>query len=127
MKISLFLTISAIGSIAFGTVMFLMPALAFNGLGITVTPQTVSLLQGMGGLIIGLGALNFLGRHFTEVRMLNVVLLTNILTHTLGLLADIFGVLNGALQIGQMAPVELTHLFIGTGSLIYLVRLKRRV
>ncbi|MDF2431258.1 MAG: hypothetical protein JWP44_889 [Mucilaginibacter sp.] len=127
MKASVFLTISAIGSVAFGAVMFLMPGLAAGGLGIALTPQTGSLLQGMGGLIIGLGAINFLARHFTEFRMLRVILITNVLTHTLGLLADVFGVLNGALQIQQMAPVELTHLFIGIGSLIYLLRLKHQV
>ncbi|MDB5023573.1 MAG: hypothetical protein JWP78_1328 [Mucilaginibacter sp.] len=127
MKVSAFLTISAIGSVAFGAVMFLMPALAAGGLGLSLTPQTGSLLQGMGGLIIGLGAINFLARHFTDRGMLRVILLTNIITHTLGLLADVFGALNGALQIRQMAPVELTHLFIGIGSLIYLVRLRPQV
>jgi hypothetical protein len=127
MKLPVFLTISAVGSFAFGAMMFFMPGFAARLLGIACTLQTGSLLQGMGGLIIGLGAINFLGRHFTEVRMLRVVLLTNVLTHTLGLLADIFGALNGALQIRQMAPVELTHLFIGIGSLIYLLKLRRQV
>jgi hypothetical protein len=125
MKVSVFLTISAIGSFAFGAMMFLIPGFAAQLLGIAFTPQTGSLLQGMGGLIIGVSAMNFFVRNFTDHNVLRAILLTNIITNVLGLLTDVFGVTNGVLLISKMAPVELTHLFIGIGSQIYLLRLKR--
>jgi hypothetical protein len=125
MKLSVFLTISAVGSFAFGAMMFFIPAFAGRLLGIAYTPQTGSLLQGMGGLIIGFGAVNFFVRNFNDANIPRVILLTNIITNTLGLLADVFGVVNGALLANKMAPVEVTHLFIGIGSLIYLLRIKR--
>jgi hypothetical protein len=125
MKLSVFLTISAIGSFAFGAMMFLVPSFAAQLLGITFTPQTDSLLQGMGGLIIGIGAINLFARNFTDRYILRAILLTNIITNILGLLADVFGVSNGALLTSKIVPVELTHLFIGIGSLIYLLQLKR--
>jgi hypothetical protein len=126
MKLPVFLTISAIGSFAFGAMMFFMPGFAGQLLGIAFTPQTNSLLQGMGGLIIGFGAVNFFVRNFNDANILRVILLTNIITNTLGLLADVFGVVNGALLTNKMAPVEVIHLFIGIGSLIYLLRLRRK-
>ncbi|MEJ7682407.1 MAG: hypothetical protein WKG06_32055 [Segetibacter sp.] len=59
MKRSSFLLISAILSFVFGAMMFFVPTFAAKFLEIASTPQTVSVLRGMGGLIIGSGAINF--------------------------------------------------------------------
>lgn len=124
MKRSGFLLISAILSFVFGGMMFFVPAFAAKFLDIASTPQTVSVLRGMGGLIIGSGAINFLLRNQNDIAALKGLLLTNIITHLLGISADIWGVLDGALTTSKIAPVELTHLFVGIGSLICLLRLK---
>ncbi|MBA3649274.1 MAG: hypothetical protein H0W62_12120 [Chitinophagales bacterium] len=47
------------------------------------------------------------------------------ITHALGLSADLWGVVDGALTISNMALVEITHLFVGIGSLIYYAGLKK--
>jgi hypothetical protein len=47
----------------------------------------------------------------------SAVLLTNVVTHALGISADIWGVLDGALETSKIAAVEITHLFIGGGAL----------
>lgn len=125
MKRSAFLLIAAILSFVFGAMMFFIPALAAKLLGIAATPETASVLRGMGGLIIGSGTINFLVRNFTDIPTLKAVLLTNIITHLLGLTADIWGILDGVLTVSNMLPVELTHIFVGAGSLIYLLRLKK--
>lgn len=124
MKRSGFLLISAILSFVFGAMMFFVPAFAANFLDIASTPQIVSVLRGMGGLIIGSGAINFFLRNQNDIGALKGLLLTNIITHLLGISADIWGVLDGALTTSKIAPVELTHLFVGIGSLICLLRLK---
>lgn len=126
MKISVFLLISAIGAFAFGCMMFFIPGFAANLLAITSTAGTISVLRGMGGLIIGSAAINFFVRNTTDADTLRAVLWTNIITHTLGLSADMWGVFDGVLTVSKMLPVEMTHLFVGIGSLIYLVRLKMK-
>lgn len=123
MKRSTFLLITAVLSFAFGAMMFFVPGFAAGFLDIATTPQTVSVLRGMGGLIIGSGAINYFLRDQNNTDVIKSLLLTNIITHVLGLSADIWGILDGALTIGKMAPVEITHLFVGFGSLIYLLRL----
>jgi hypothetical protein len=124
MKRSAFLLISALGSFGFGALMFFGPSVASLGLGITASPETGSVLRGMGGLIMGLGTMNLLARQARDEYTFRMVFLTNIITHTLGLLADLWGVSDGVLKIAKMAPVELTHLFIGLGSLYYWLKIR---
>jgi hypothetical protein len=124
MKRSTFLLISSILSFAFGILMFLLPGLAAKSLGIVSTHETTSLLRGMGGLIIGSGAVIFLLRNNKDTGTLKVLLITNIITHLLGLSADIWGVADGVLTTSKIVPVEMTHLFVGIGSFICLLKLK---
>ncbi len=124
MKRSNFLLVSAILSFTFGVMMFFVPALGAKLLNIAPTPGTTSVLRGLGGLIIGSGAINFLLRNQNDIATLKALLLANIITHLLGISADLWGVLDGALETSKIAPVEITHLFVGIGSLIYLLKLK---
>ncbi|MGI8952936.1 MAG: hypothetical protein ACR2FN_15295 [Chitinophagaceae bacterium] len=124
MKRSTFLLISAILSFAFGAMMFFIPAFAATLLGMSFTPETAALLHGMGGLIIGSGAINFFLRNQNNTDAIKGLLLTNIITHLLGISADVWSVIDGAVTASKIAPVEITHLFIGIGSLHYLLKLK---
>ncbi len=124
MKRSIFLLVTAFASFAFGAMMFFIPNFAAGFLAIQATPQTLSVLRGMGGLILGSGAINYFLRNQDNSKVLAALLFTNIITHLLGLSADIWGVIDGTLTIKKMAPVEITHLFVGIGSLIYYLRLK---
>lgn len=124
MKRSLFLLIAALGSLVFGAMMFFLPTVAAGFLGIDTALPTISVVRGMGGLIIGSGAINYFLRNEYNVQVLKGLLLTNIITHLFGLSADIWGIADDVLTISKMAPVELTHLFIGIGSLIYYLQLK---
>ena len=124
MKRSTFLLISSILAFVFGIMMFFLPGLAAKFLGILSTPGAMSLLRGMGGLIIGSGAINFLLRNYQDTNALKALLIANIVTHLLGLSADILGVLDGVLTTLKIVPVEMTHLFVGAGSFICLLKLK---
>lgn len=123
MKRSTFLLIAAILSFVFGAMMFFAPAIGAK-IGLAATPETESVLRGLGGLIIGSGTINLLLRNQIDINALRGLLLANIITHLLGILADVWGVSDGVLPIAKIAPVEITHLFIGIGSLIYMLRLK---
>ncbi len=103
--------------------MFFAPAFAAGFLDMAASPQTLAVMRGLGGLIIGSGAINYFLRNQDNAVVVRGLLLANIITHSLGLLADIWGVADGALSLTKFAPVELTHLFVGIGSLIYLLKL----
>ena len=125
MKLSFFLLVTAVLSFAFGAMMFFVPSFAADFLAMGTNIETLSALHGMGGLIIGSGLINFLLRNQNQVSVLKSLLITNIITHLLGIAADIWGVVDGALTMSRILPVELTHLFIGFGSLIYWLNLTK--
>ena len=105
--------------------MFFLPSFATYLLGIDYTKGTAALLRGMGGLIIGTGTMNLLFRNSMNGVTVRALLLTNIITHLFGLSADIWGIADNALTFTKMVPVEITHIFIGMGSLLYLGRMSR--
>lgn len=125
MKRSNFLLISALLSFVFGTMLFFIPQIGAKAFGMTFTPQIGALLRGMGGLIIGSAAINFLLRYIVEPAALKALFLTNIITHIFGIAADFWGLYDGALRLSNILPVQITHLFIGGGSLLYLLRLQK--
>ena len=124
---SRFLLISGILSFIFGAMMFFVPSFGAQSIGISLAPESLSLIRGMGGLIIGSGAINFLMRNNSNSESIKALLLTNIITHIFGMGADIFGLMDGVLVLSKIAPVQITHLFIGVGSLIYLTTLSKAI
>ena len=119
MKRSQFLLVTALLSFMFGFLLFFGPAAPARMWGIPHDPLTVSLLRGLGGLIIGFGMINFLLRGQADARVYKAVLWTNIITNLFGLAADLLGVSAGTLNLTKMAPVELTHAFIIIGSFFF--------
>jgi hypothetical protein len=125
MKRSSFLLISAILTLVFGALMFFIPDLATQSLDMIQSPATGSVLRGMGGLIIGSGTINLFLRDSENSDSLKALLLANVITHTLGLLANVWGIADGAITICKIAPFEI-NLFVGIGSFIYLLQLRRK-
>ena len=123
MNRSFFLLICSALSFVFGCILFMLPRFASQLLGLTIDIETLSVIRGMGGLIIGNGFTNLLLRKSLDVPIIKSVLIINMITHLLGLLADAWGIYDGALSFIQIIPVELTHLFIGSGSLFYYLQL----
>jgi uncharacterized membrane protein len=124
MKRSSFLFISAILTLVFGALLFFIPTLSTQSLDMIYSPETGSVLRSMGGLIIGSGTINLFLRDSDNHPSLKALLLANIITHTFGLLANVWGLADGAITICKIAPFEI-NLFVGIGSLIYLLQLKR--
>jgi hypothetical protein len=124
MKRSSFLFISAILTLVFGALLFFIPTLSTQSLDMIYSPETGSVLRSMGGLIIGSGTINLFLRDSENNHSLKALLLANIITHTFGLLANIWGLADGAITICKIAPFEI-NLFVGIGSVIYLLQLRR--
>jgi len=108
----------------FGTLMFFLPRTAAMSIGLDYTPQVGSLLKGLGGLIIGSGTINFLLRNSADPGAVRALLLTNIVTQLFGISADLLGVLDETLTEIKILPVQILHLFVGIGSIVYLSKLK---
>ena len=125
MKRSLFLTIVAILGFIFGALLFLFPDKAGEGFGVALTPVSSLLFRTLGGMILGSALLNFMVRKHSDSPTLKAVLATNLIMHALVMAVDIGGVSSGVLQFSKIAVGQLNHLFVGIGSLIYLVRMKQ--
>ena len=125
MKRSLFFIITAIIGVLFGALLFLAPAKGADGFGVEASPIVVALFRALGAMILGMGIMNFLVRNHPASPTLKAVLLTNIFSHGLTMIADISGVIAGTLQFSKIAVGQGTHIFIGIGSLIYLLKMEK--
>jgi len=124
MKRSTFFLIAAILGALFGVLMFFLPTKAAEGFGVGAVPETITMFRALGAFILALGLMNFLVRNHEDTVTLKAVLLTNIVSHALDMVAGLWGVADGVLTITKITPGILTHLFIGIGSFIYLMRIK---
>jgi hypothetical protein len=69
---------------------FFVPNFAAGFLNIAITPPAIAVLTGMGGLIIGRGAFNYLVSNQNNIGIIKNLLVTHIITHLLGLSADVW-------------------------------------
>jgi hypothetical protein len=122
MKRSTFFLATAILSALFGGMMLLLPGKAADGFGIASTPHHLMFLRAMGEAILAMGALNFLVRHDEDSRTLRSVLVLNALYHLLGLGNDFYSVAQKTIGLVDTLPGIVTHLFIGVGSVIYMLK-----
>jgi hypothetical protein len=123
MKRSTFLLITALLAGLFGCMMLLMPAQAAGNFGFSADPMSSLLIRSIGGMILSKGVLSFLVRNHGDSMTLRAVLLFNVLVHTLALIIDLSGVAQGVLSMDKIAVGIITHLFIGIGSLIYMMKI----
>jgi hypothetical protein len=104
--------------------MLFMPEKAAEGFGMTSTPETALLFRSLGGLVLCSGILNFLVRKEGDSKALKAVLIFNIAFHAMSMSNDFVGVSQGIFTLQKTIPGQIAHLFIGIGSLIYLVKIK---
>ncbi|MEP7197407.1 MAG: hypothetical protein ABI851_12875 [Saprospiraceae bacterium] len=124
MKRSIFFLIAAIIAVLFGGMMFISPSKASEGFGMVSSADTNILFRALGAMILSTGIMNFLVRNHTDNLTLKAVLLTNVITHALSMTADLWAVSDGVLEISKAAPGQIAHLFVGFGSLIYMLKIK---
>jgi len=70
--------------------------------------------------------LNYLLRKQQNPEVVHILLLTNIVTHVLGIIAASMGVAEGTFTWVIIAPVIVVQLFIVIGSGVYLLGLKNQ-
>lgn len=124
MKRSIFLLIVAIIAILIGGISILLPDKMAEGFGGTSTPLLIFLVRELGVFSLCAGVLNFLVRNDTDSKTLKAIFIFNISYHMIMLPVNFIGISQGALSFGQAIPPLVIHLFVGIGSLIYLVKIK---
>lgn len=126
MKLSTFLLFTAATSFILGMIMLLSPDLAANFLSLNASSDGLSALREMGGLIMGIGAINYFLRREDNPEILYGLLLINIMYHLVGLSAEILTNFGKDVSIRKMILLTIIHLFISIGSFTYLTSLKLR-
>lgn len=126
MKRSIFFLLASILGLLFGGMMLLVPEKAAEGFGLVASSESALLIRSMGGMITAAAVLNFLVRHHPDSTTLAAVLIFNIVFHAFGLLADLIGLSQGIIMLNKIIGGQVAHLFVGIGSLIYLMKIKNK-
>ena len=124
MKRSLFLIITAIISALFGGMMFFLPGMVTEGFGSSPTPFSSFLMREMGLIILCSGVLNFLVRNDSDSMALKAIFIFNIAYHVIMIPIVFIGVSQGVFTIDKSFGGLAAHLFVGIGSLFYLMKIK---
>ncbi len=124
MKRSLFFIIVAVLGLLFGGMMLVASDKAAEGFGLTSNPVIALLFRILGSAILSSGLLNFLVRNDANSNTLKAVLIFNIVFHGIGMCVDLSGVSSGVLEFGKIVPGLISHLFIGIGSIVYVMRIR---
>jgi hypothetical protein len=123
MKRSLFFLITAIFSVFSGCVTLFFPNIVTESNHWTPSLQITFLFRLLGGLVISLGILNFLVRNHVDTDTLRAILVCNALNHTINLINDMISFNQGIASFKDSVPFIVGHLFIGLGSLYYLMKI----
>jgi hypothetical protein len=68
--------------------------------------------------------MNLLVRNHPASDTLKAVLWTDVATHGLGTIADLWSVAAGSLAASSIAAGLVVHLFVGVGALVYIIRME---
>lgn len=124
MKRSIFLIITSIISALFGGMMFFLPDMVTEGFGSAPTSFSIFLMREMGLIILCSSVLNFLVRNDSDSMALKAIFIFNIAYHITMIPIVFIGVSEGVFTIDKSIGGLTAHLFIGIGSLFYLMKIK---
>ena len=126
MKRSIFLIITALISALFGGFMFLAPDVIAEGFGSAHTSFSKFLMKELGLIIICAGVINFMVRNHGDSTTLKAILIFNTAYHLIMIPIVLMGVSQGVFTIDKTIGGLASHLFIGIGSVIYILKMKAR-
>jgi len=124
MKRSIFLIITSIISVLFGGMMFFLPDTMIEGYGSVPDLFSSFMMREIGVLILCSGLLNFLVRNNGDSMSLKAILIFNATYHVAMIPIVLLGVSQEVFMFDKSIGGLVAHLFIGIGSLIYLMKIK---
>jgi phosphoglycerol transferase MdoB-like AlkP superfamily enzyme len=96
MRLTLTLTAAAAGALLFGLAFLLVPAGLLSLYGITLDPSNQWVARYFGSALLGLAAVNWLGRTVTSGPALRAILVGGFVVSITGLVVAIFQLLDGS-------------------------------
>ena len=124
MKRSIFFVIIAVIAILLGSTMLFIPGKMAEGFGVSSSPIMIFMMREIGLFNLGSGVLNYFVRNDKDSNTLKGVLIFNIAYHLIMVPLNLSGVFQGTFPIGQAIAPLVIHIFVGFGSLIYLMKIK---
>lgn len=118
----IFLAMAAVLAWLFGLMLFLAPTQFYAPVGIVMTPTLATIAQAHGATLIGLGTINWIARR-AQGRGLLAVLTGNIVVQILSFVVAVRTSMLGA--GGSATPAFVIHILLGTGFIVFLVRVRR--
>lgn len=119
----IFLGVAAVLAWLIGIMLLAAPAQFFSPTGITLTPMLATIAQAHGATLIGLGTVNWFGRH-ADAAGLRAICIGNLVTQVLS-----FAVAARTASLGagaKVAPAFVIHTVLGVFFLVFLLRTRRR-
>lgn len=120
MRLTLTMTAAALGSFIFGLAYLLIPERLLSLYGITLDPSAQWTTRYLGAIMLGLGAVNWLGRKVRSGAALRAIVTGTFIATTLGLIVSIFELLNGSGNMLVWSSVVIWLLLsVGYGDFIF--------
>lgn len=121
MKLSTYLTISAVISILFGLMFLLIPEQSVSGFGMSITPGVIAFARAMGSMLLGLGVINWLARKESMSPSLRGILWGNLIIQGIQAILNLFDISSGV--VGSSAwGGEVIHIVLAAGFAYYLFK-----
>lgn len=120
MRLSLTMTVTAIGSLLFGLAYLLIPETLMSLYGNSPDPSNLWLARYLGATILGFGVVNWLGRNVKSGTALRAIIAGTFTVTAIGFVVSIFEALNGSGNgLVWLTVVIYFLLAIGYGDFIF--------
>ena len=120
MRLTLTMTVAAVGALLFGLAFLLVPANLLSLYGIALDPSNQYVARYFGSALLGLAAVNWLGRSATSGPGLRAILVGGFVVSITGLGAAIFELLYGAGNTLVWSTVVIYFLLsLGYGDFVF--------
>lgn len=124
MRRSIFLIITAVIALIFGGMMFFLPEVVIEGFESAPDPFSKFVIREVGLIILCSSVLNYLVRNNGDSMALKAIFIFNMLYHVTMIPIVLIGVSQGVFTFDKSIGGLAAHLFIGIGSLFYLMKIK---
>jgi hypothetical protein len=120
MRLTLTMTVAAGGALLFGLAFLLVPADLLSVYGIALDPSSQFVARYFGSALLGLAAVNWLGRSATSGPALRAILVGSLVVSITGLLVSVFELFYGADNLFVRSTLAIYFLLsLGFGDFVF--------
>jgi hypothetical protein len=120
MRLTLTMTVTAIGSLIFGMVFLLFPNSILNLYGTSLESNNLWIARSLGALILGFAVINWLGRKVESGIALRAIIMSDFIVSVIGLIITILNLFGGPSNwMVWSSAVMYLLLAIGYGDFVF--------